>query len=231
MAPEELEESAQPIAASSIEKPWWRSTWLKVTAGIAAIAILLANVISILSSARALPTEVQKTSDQFFNWYGEYAAWEGYWTNFPEGIVDIEQMTLSKQDFRLNIEHTKGGFISGTVEAGSICEKIPYFDQLLVDGSISSASRAEIEIFDYVGGYRRNFARIQIKRDDYIMVITPLDDPIGIFVNETRIARAPDDLIGSEGHEALCGDKRFNFIRDVLKKTEAEQSVNQQPTR
>jgi len=224
MATRKREELSQSISTPPTEKPWWKSTWLKVTAGIAAIALFLTNVISILSSSRALPAEVQKTSDQFFNWYGDYAAWKGYWTNFPEGFVDMEEMNLSKEDFRLNIEQTKGGSISGTIETRGICDKVPYFDQFLVDGSISSWSRAEIEIFDYVGGYRRNFARLKLKRDDYIIAVIPLEDPAGIFAEETRIARAPPDLIGSDGHEALCGDKRFKFVRDALKKVQTEQS-------
>lgn len=216
----------KPIPAPLIEKPWWKSTWLKVTAGVAALALLLTNVISILSSSRALPAEVQKTSDQFFNWYGDYAAWKGYWTNLPEGFVDMEEMNLSKEDFRLTIDETKGGFITGTIETRGVCDKVPYFDQFLVDGSISSSVKAEIEIFEFVGGYRRNFAKVKLKRNDYIMRVIPLDDPAGIFAKETRIARAPPDLIGSDGHEELCGDKRSKFVRDALTKMQAERLSN-----
>lgn len=87
MATRKRAKPAQSIPLPPTEKPWWKSTWLKVTAGIAALAFLLTNMISILSSSRALPAEVQKSSDQFFNWYGDYAAWKGNWTNFPEGLI------------------------------------------------------------------------------------------------------------------------------------------------
>lgn len=214
-----------PATAPLNEKPWWKSTWLKITAGIAALALLLTNVISILSSSRALPAEIQKTSNQFFNWYGDYAAWKGYWTNFPEGFVDMEEMNLSKEDFRMNIDETKNGSMSGSIETRGICDKVSYFEQLLFDGSISSSNRAEIEIFDYVGGYRRNFARLRLKRDDYIMTVIPLDDPANIFAKETRIARAPVDLIGSDGREALCGDKRSKFVRDAMEEFQVKKSA------
>gem|GEM_PF-2517582 len=229
MATKKKAKPAQPIEAPPpsvpvADKPWWKSTWLKITAGVTAVAVLLTNINSILASSRALPGEFGKTADQFSEWYGEYPAWKGYWTNFPEGFVDMAEMNLSKEDFRLNIDETKDGSISGTIETRGVCGKVPYFDQFLVDGSISSWRSAEIEIFDYVGGYRRDFARLKLKRDDEIMTVIPLDDPGGIFAKEARIARAPPDLIGSDGHEALCGDKRFKFISEALKKVQAEQS-------
>lgn len=224
MATRKKARSAQTAAPQPIDKPWWKSTWLKVTAGIAAFALLLTNINSILSNARALPSETRKTSDQFFEWYGDYEAWKGYWTNFPEGFLDMEEMNLSKEDFRLNVDESKDGSISGTIETRGICDKVPYFDQFLFDGSISSSGRAEIEIFDHVGGHRRNFARLKLKRDDYLLTVIPLDDPGGIFAKETKIARATPDLIGSDGHEALCGNKRLKFIREAVKKVQAQQS-------
>ena len=224
MAIRKRTKQAQPIPAPPIEKPWWKNTWLKATAGIAALALLLTNVLSILSSSRALPAEVQKISQQFFNWYGDYASWKGYWTNFPEGFIDTEEMNLSKEDFRLNIDEVRDGFISGTIETRGVCDKVPYFDQLLVDGSILSSSRAEIEIFDYLDGHRRNFARLKLKRDDYIMTVIPLDDPSRVFAKETRITRDLPDFIGSDGHMTLCGDKGAKLVRDALKKVQAKQS-------
>jgi hypothetical protein len=200
-----------------IEVPWWKSTWLKATAGIAALALVLGNVNSILSNARALPGEFRKTSDQFFDWYGEYKAWEGHWTNFPEVFVDMKEMNLSDEGFRLNIDGSDNGELGGTIETRGICDNIPYFDQLMFDGTISSSGRADIDVFDYVGGYRRNFAKLKLKRNDYIMTVVPLDDPGKIFSPETRIARAPPDLVGTDLLEPFCKDKRYKFIRDALK--------------
>jgi hypothetical protein len=217
----------QPAKAATpppAETPWWKSTWLKITAGIAAVALVLTNINSILSNARTLPGEVRKTSDQFFEWYGEYEAWPGHWTNYPEGFVDMAEMNLSKEDFRLTINGSEDGEIGGTIETRGICDKVPYFDTFMFDGTISSSGRAEIEIFDFVGGYRRNFARLKLERDDYIMTVIRLDDPGRIFAKETRIARAPPDLVGTDGLEPLCADKRFKFVRDALKKVQAEQS-------
>lgn len=220
MATRKKAEPAQPVPAPHINKPWWKSVLVKVMAAIAAIAFLLTNIDSILSNARALPSEVQKTSDQFFNWYGDYAAWKGYWTNFPEGIVNLEEMNLSKDDFRLNIDESKDGYIIGTIETRGICEKVPYFDIFLIDGTISSSSKAEINIYDYLGGFRRDFARLRLKRDDYIMTAIPIADPDEMFPAEARIARASPDLIGSEDHEALCDAKKSEFILDSKKISE-----------
>jgi hypothetical protein len=224
MATRKRNKPMPPAPASCVEKPWWKSTWLKVTAAIGALALLLTNVNSILSSSRMLPEEAKKTSDQFWNWYADYAAWKGYWTNFPEGFANMEEMNLSKEDFRLNISDTANGAISGTIETRRICDNVPYFERLLVDGTISSSGLAEISIFDFVGGFRRNFARLQLKRDDYMMSVIQLHDPVGLFAKETRIARAPLDLIGPDDLEALCGDKQIKFIQGALKKDRDGQS-------
>lgn len=222
MAETKNEKSGQSIPASPIEKPWWKSVWLKVTAVLTAVALTLANATSILSNSRALPSEIQKTQDQFFNWYGDYAAWKGYWTNYPEGLVDMAEMNLSKEEFRLHIEESAGGVITGTIESRGICENTPVFEQLLMEGEISSSHRAEIDVFEFVGGYRRNFARLELYRDDYIIEVSPLDDPARIFSTKARIALAPLDLIGSDGHEALCGDKLATVASDVREGTRSQ---------
>jgi hypothetical protein len=201
------EDSERPIPAPPNENPWWKNIWLKVTAVLTAFALMIANATSILSNARALPSEIQKTQDHFFNWYGDYAAWKGFWTNYPEGVVNMAEMKLSKEGFRLNIEESSEGSITGTIESRGICEDVPVFEQLLIEGEISSSHRAEIDVFEFIGGYRRNFARLELYRDGYIIEVSPLNDPAQIFPKESRIALAPLDLIRSDGHEALCGDK------------------------
>ena len=216
------EDSGQSMAASPNEKPWWKSIWLKVTAVLTAIALMLANATSILSNSRALPNEIKKTQDQFFSWYGNYAAWKGYWTNYPEGLVDMAEMNLSKEEFRLHIEESAGGVITGSIESRGICENTPVFEQLLIEGEILSSHRAEVDVFEFVGGYRRNFARLELYRDDFTIEVSPLDDPARIFPTKARIALAPLDLIGGDGHEALCGDKLATVTSDVREGTRSQ---------
>lgn len=196
--------------------PIWKKPWLWFVGSVAALALLLTNINSILSNARALPGEWRKTSDQFFEWYGEYDAWKGHWTNYPEGLVDMAELNLSNEDFRIDIDESGHGKIAGTIETKGICEKTAILEELLIDGSISTAGWAEIEAFDFIGGYRRVFATLNLRRDGMVMTVIPNDDPAGLFSKESRIALDPNDFRGPEDKEPLCRGKRAKFFTDVV---------------
>jgi hypothetical protein len=221
--------STPPPAASPQGTPIWKKPWLWFAGSVAALALLLSNVNSILSNARVLPGEVQKTSDQFFEWYGDYEAWKGQWTNNPEGFVDMAELNLSSEDFRVNIDETAGGRIGGTIETKGICEKTPIFEELLIDGSISSARKATIEAFDFIGGYRRNFAKLTLRRDGYVMTVIPVDDPSGLFAKKTRIAHYPDEFkLGDDadlGEKPICAGKRAKFFTDLVEKIQKQRDA------
>jgi len=165
----------------------------------------------------------------FFEWYGEYDAWKGRWTNYPEGLVDMAELNLSSDDFRINIDETGDGRIAGTIETKGICEKTPIFEELLIDGSISSAGRAKIEAFDYIDGYRRVFAKLNLRRDGPVMTVIPNDDPAGLFGKETRIALDPDEFKGEEDRQPICGGKRVAFIKGVTNEVRQQQPPGKTP--
>jgi hypothetical protein len=200
---------------------------------VAALALLLSNVNSILSNARRLPGEAQKTWNQFNEWYGDYDSWKGHWTNNPEGFVDEAALKLSSEDFRINIDETQGGRILGTIETKGICEKTPVFEELLIDGSISSAREATIEAFDFIGGYRRNFAKLILRRDSYVMIVIPVDDPAGLFPKESRIAHYPDELklgdVGDVDQGPICEGKQARFFTDLAKEVQKQRRVSKTP--
>lgn len=203
-------------ATPVIVTPLWKRPWLWLLGMIAGLALLLTNITSILSNARSLPGEVRKTSDQFFGWYGDYQGWKGRWTNDPEGLVDAAGLKLSSQPFRFDIDDTASGNIVGTLETKGICDKLPLFENLLVDGSISNSKRATIHVFDYVGGYRREFAVLRLEREGQVMRVTPLADPAGVFARESRIALDPEGIGGPDNREAICHEKREKFIERGL---------------
>ena len=221
--------STPPPAVSPPRTPIWKKPWLWFVGSIAALAVLLSNVNSILSNARALPGEVRKTSDQFFEWYGDYEAWKGQWSNNPEGFVDMAELNLSSKDFRISIDESEDGRIVGTIETKGICEKTPIFEDLLIDGSISSTGKATIEAFDFIGGYRRNFAKLTLRREGYVMTVNPVDDPAGLFNQETRIARFPDEFkLGEDAdvdREPICGGKRAKFFADLTEKIQKQRNA------
>ncbi len=205
-------------ATPVIVTPLWKRPWLWLLGVIAGLALLLTNVTSILSNARALPGEIRKTSDQFSGWHGDYQGWKGRWTNDPEGLADAAGLKLSSQPFRVDIDDTASGDIVGTLETKGICDKLPLFESLLVDGSISNSKRATIHVFDFIGGYRREFAVLRLEREGHVMRVTPLADPAGVFARESRIALDPEGIGGADNREAICPGKREKFIKRALKK-------------
>lgn len=212
------------IPAASPTTPLWKKPWIWLFGGVGALAVLLTNVNTMLSSARALPGEVQKTSDQFFEWYGDYQAWKGHWTNFPEGIADMTEMNLSNENFRINVDDTKDGYLAGTIETQGICDKIAYFDEFMIEGTIRSSRSADVTVWDLVGGYKREFARIELEREADLMIVKSIVDPMGIFAKETRIARDPDEFKGEDDRQPICGDKQAKFIKDALKQVSEKPS-------
>lgn len=212
-------QAVPPREATAVNvTPFWKRPWPWLLGMIAGLALLLTNVTSILSNARALPGEVRKTSDQFSGWYGDYQGWKGRWTNDLEGMVDAAGLSLSSQPFRIDIDDTASGDIVGTLETKGICDKLPLFENLLVDGSISSSKYATIHVFDFIGGYRREFAVLRLEREGQVMRVTPLADHARVFARESRIARDPEGIGGPDNREAICPGKRAKFIERALEK-------------
>lgn len=203
-----------PAAKAAI----WKRPWLWLTGALAAVALLLTNLTSILTDARGLPGEFEKTSDQFWQWYGKYEAWKGYWTSSPEGDVTVGDLQLSDAAFLLEIDTEADGTFAGWIETPGICDKVPFFETLMIDGTISSASRAEANVWDSVGGQRRVFARIALERDGEVITVRPIEDPAGIFPKATRIGRDPGNVFGEHEENPICPDKAANLIERALKK-------------
>lgn len=187
-----------------------------IVTGVGAVALLLSNLTSILTDARRLPAEVTKTSDQFFEWYGAYDEWKGRWTYFPEGDIETEALKLTDEPFQLVLDVTNKGEVTGSIETRGICEAVPYFDALMVSGEIHSKSRGKVVIFDYVAGYRKNFAELKLVRDGGTMTVRPTVDPLGAFQKESRIALAPEGLNDPAEFDPICPNKRQEFMRKAL---------------
>lgn len=205
------------------DNPWWKSTWLKITAGVAAVAVLLGNINSILASSRALPGELGKTADQFSEWYGDYDGWKGHWTTNGEGYVDAAEMRLSSEKFELRIDEVKDGEIAGTIETQGICEKTSMFDQLMVEGQILSSRSADIVVFEIIEGHKRPFAILDLRRNGDVLTIDPVDDPAKIFVPNTRVARDLNVFDDPDAGLTICPQKREEFIKGAV-----EEAIKQQ---
>lgn len=169
----------------------WKRPWIWGPAVIAGLAALLLNVNTILRNARELPGEWGKTADQFSSWYHEDAAWNGKWTNNPEGYVDLADMGLSKDDIEIALI-VKDGEIGGTIATKAICDRVPFVDFILLRGDLSGGHTANVIAWDIFGGHKTDIAKLKLERDGITMKVTFEEGANQLFPAEAKIARDPN---------------------------------------
>lgn len=176
-----------------LTKPW------AVTVGVCgALGAFLLNINPILASVRQLPSEMQKTSDQFSGWYFQDASWNGRWINNPEGYVDAADMNLSGEKIAIDLQ-VKNGDIGGTIATPQICEALPLQGDLLLEGRVRvTRDSAWVAVWDIVGGHRRNIAALNLERDGAVMTVVPLKGNVRLFPSKARIALDPGDQSSAE---------------------------------
>lgn len=176
----------------------WRR-WRKVAAwvvglpivGAVASAVVL-NPTNFFAGLRALPGEVRQTSNQFWGWYHDDAAWTGYWSNNPEGYVDAADMALSTDDMAIDLVVTNGE-IDGTISTKAICGATPFNDFFLVRGNVSGSDTATIIVWDTFQGRNADIAKLELKRDGVVMTVVPIEGTVRLFPNEARLAIDPNE--------------------------------------
>ena len=174
------------------------SNWLddhKALGGfLVAIGVLLAwlflQLPTALKNVHDFPEQARPVANKFLSWYYEDRQWEGLWSSFPEGLVDMGDMNLSDTDIHLDIE-AENGRIRGMLTSRKVCEKFPYLQSLMFEGVVSGRG-ARVIVFDYIGGKRVNIASLRLARHDGVITLATIDDQVMLFSGEVRIGRHPD---------------------------------------
>ena len=128
--------------------------------GTAAVFILL-NGPSMLVNAVELPNAFSKVKRTFLGWYYEDEEWWGRWSINPQGYVDREDMGLSAEELRIEIQ-SQNGKIDGTIATKKICAAIPVFNFILVEGAVDG-NTAQITAFDFIGGTKKKLRQTHIE--------------------------------------------------------------------
>lgn len=200
--------------------PWYKRTWVVLTF----VATILAGAATWLQQVRALPTEIEKTWGQFASWYYEDAAWSGLWSSFPEGHVDMEDMKLSNTDLNIVLQ-AGNGKLGGAISAKKICQAIPLFDFVLVEGEVKAGGKnASILLYDMIGGSRKNFARLELQREGVVMTVTPTEAAKPWVPSTVRIGQHPG-LKDDKAYDSLsnfCKAERDAFFKELHKKRNLE---------
>ena len=207
---------------------WGRlvTIWGGATAFIGAVAALLGNFTSIMADARALPSEFRRTSDQFLSWYHDDAGWSGYWTNNPEGYVDLADMNLSSEKMAIDLI-VKNGEIDGTISTLPICNAVP-FDFLLLKGNVSGGKSANVIVWDIFDGHKQDIAMLELHRgEDGVMTAIPKEGSIKLFPKSARLAVDPSSSRkAGDSSEEFCQGKTEAMMK-ALSKLSAAQGAKQ----
>ena len=204
------------VNAEPKKSPWYKRFWV-ITSGICAILFaILINGPDALRNSRVLPYEVSKTLSKFRSWIKEDSDWTGKWTAHPEGFADLADMQLSDVDLEVAIWATEG-YIDGTIATKRICKEFPMNNYILLEGSVFGDS-AKVTAWDLVGGHRVEFARLTLKRDGYLMTVTPTDGNKEWFPATSRIARdpsAPEDKKKLDADHTFCAMEKAEFFNSL----------------
>ena len=173
--------------------PWYKKSWKIIACVFTIIVTLVLNTPTVLKNIRVLPEEVDTTWGDFISWFQEDKEWSGYYSSFPEGIIDIEDMELSDVDMKI-ILYAKRGEIGGSIYTKEICSSFPSLGFLQFSGDVTlTGNRAdEVVVWDIVGGKIREFAKINIERDKDVITIKPISGNVGLFPENARLGKHPD---------------------------------------
>lgn len=202
-----------------------RSGWLRTRWGIAVavggvVGAFLLNINAVLSNVRNLPGEIGKTSDQFLSWYYEDSEWSGYWTNNPQAYADAADMNLSPQKFAIDIA-VENGEIDGTIATPQVCATFPFFDFILLRGSVNTfGDSATVIAFDLFGGHSRDIAQLELQRDGAVISVRPTEGAVQLFPTSARVARDP--LIDSA--PAFCEGRQEAIARIIEQAMRSQRS-------
>lgn len=192
-----------------------------ICAFFAALAALTTNLGTIIDNAENLPGKISKAAGDFRSWYHDDASWNGHWTNNPQAYVDAADMNLSAEDMSIDLNVNKGD-IDGVISTKSICYAVPY-DFLLLKGSVSGSSYADVIVWDTFDGHSAEIAKLRLKRAGIQMTVVPIEGTVRLFPKEGRLALDPTaEPFESKKREAFCSDRLKSLVEAAKKATAIE---------
>lgn len=199
--------------------PWYRKSWVVISASVAVVSSLVGIVLKsndAVTQLELLPSKVAHAKEQFLTWYHDDGEWAGVWSGSPEGVVDAKDMHLS-EDSDLFMELTANqGQLGGMVGTKKLCPLSPLVGYALLEGKVSG-NTGTVVVFDIVGGARRNYAQLTLRREDGVITVTPSEGHPELFSGPARLGRGVEldrnelDATWAEH----CKSEREEFRRTV----------------
>lgn len=182
-----------------VQKPESGNSTVRIWAIAVSLGVVVTWVISNAPAIIEFPSQVSTGLGSLKGWYYEDLEWTGLWDTFPEGDADMEIMRLTDPYVAIYLK-AEGGKLSGTIGAESFCGPLTSFH--FVDGEVSSAREAEIVVWDFHLGARRDFVRLRLNRIGRVLEVRPFFGAKHLLPEYSRLARFP----GSESREEVVAE-------------------------
>lgn len=139
--------------------------------------------------------------------------WTGIFDAFPEGVVDVNDMDISSAvEAALEIEVADGNLTEGRIWWNGSCSLGMPYQGILIEGRIRmGGSRANVQIYDFIGGRRVLFMSGQLKNDGLIIEFTDFPEKSGL--NGSRVAQNPEPATLENWSNLYC-EEFVNLIKN-----------------
>ena len=205
---------------SPIPRRWWRfglsegslnkaKLFFGVLVAVVALASGLLTLLKIYASDEAT---FKRFADRAVAWHYKTDLWNGYFSSWFEGMVNIEELNLSESSMALALQ-AAGNTIDGGMSEKQLCRIFPPQDFKLVRGTISHfGNSAEIQIFEFVGGRTTVYAELTLHHDGLVLEVTPKRNSRWLGKDTVRLIQHPESTI----------DTGFKAMEDACKEEIAE---------
>lgn len=216
------EQTAKSVQPESNQR-WYHKAWPWITATCVLMGWVLLNGLVALANLEQLPSATRKSLDHYLSWYHDDAEWSGVWSTAAEGYVDFVQ--LSTIDVRIEMSVSQGR-VDGTIASRSLCNFLPLFDYVLLEGEVRGKI-IEAVAYDYIGGERHNFFKVRMQRDDAaIMVVDPIEGRVDLLPKTAKIRRHPSEVAFDENTlgkgPRYCAAEREKFLKTLSGRPKAD---------
>lgn len=220
---------------ATVSQRWWKIGFSE--AGLTKTKLIFGVLVAIIALASGLLTllkiyasdeeNFKRYADRAVEWHYKTDLWNGYFSNWFEGIVNIAELNLSDSTMTLALQ-ASGNTIDGGMSEKRLCGIFPPQDFKLVRGAISHfGNSAEIQIYEFVQGHTKIYAEFNLKHDGLVLEVTPKRNSRWFGRDTIRLIQHPESTIDTGFNEmnGACKEEQAEF-RKMLKKN-FDQSVKE----
>lgn len=189
----------KPLKPSTVSAPthWYQRAWVWIAAGLGFIGWLLINGPTAIDSLQILPSKIGNSYHNLVDWARTDRDWTARWSN--EGNITAS-VPFAFVD--LDIYLYAGG-VSGTISSTKFPQNFP-LEFMLIEGQREPGNKISFEVYDYIGGTRKNFARMEAEiletKDNPNLRVRTLWQALPIFPDQFEPWRIGDsEMLKKDG--------------------------------